>query len=93
MRASVMTTAKCTVNRTVPGPIFPVFNAMRYRSTHPHRQRTDVDSCSVKNRSEETPSIERRPTLSDWEKYPAGNVVMFFDKLDSSYQRMSTTEK
>ena len=39
-------------------------NAMRYTSTHHHRQDTDAESCSIKRRRTETSSIERRATLS-----------------------------
>ena len=39
-------------------------NAMRYTSTHHHRQDTDAESCSVKRRRIETSSNERRSTLS-----------------------------
>ena len=38
---------------------------LRYTDTHLHCQDTDAVSCRVKSRREETPSIERRATLSD----------------------------
>ena len=40
-------------------------NTVRYTSTHPNRQGTDAESCSVKRRQGATLNIERRATLSD----------------------------
>ena len=52
-------------------------NAMRYTSTHPDRQGTDADSCSVKRRRRATLGIERRATLSDEKR---GKIEAFENK-------------